>query len=76
MKTSIFRYLLLSAALLPAAAQAFSPAPGVEVEPLGVTNTLVRVAPDSTYLLLPIQDANDESRINVLVDGKQYGEEK
>ncbi len=70
MKTSIFRYLLLSAALLPAAAQAFSPAPGVEVEPLGVTNTLVRVAPDSTYLLLPIQDANDESRINVLVDGK------
>ena len=43
---------------------------GVKVEHLGVNNTLVRVDGDGKYLILPVQEANDEARVNVLVDGK------
>lgn len=42
---------------------------GVKIEHLGINNTLVRVTPDSRYLLLPVQESNDDARINVLVDG-------
>lgn len=45
-------------------------ADGVEVNHLGVNNTLVRVTGDGRYLLLPVQESNDDARINVLVDGK------
>ncbi|MDE6121176.1 MAG: DUF4980 domain-containing protein, partial [Muribaculaceae bacterium] len=43
---------------------------GVEVSHLGVNNTLVRITGDGKYLLLPIQESNDDARIVVLVDGK------
>ena len=43
---------------------------GVEIEPLGVNNTLVRVTADGKYLILPVQESNDEATVNVLVDGK------
>ncbi|WP_305156103.1 DUF4980 domain-containing protein [uncultured Duncaniella sp.] len=43
---------------------------GIEVDHLGVNNTLVRVTGDSKYLLLPVQESNDDARINVLVDGR------
>ncbi|MDE5905629.1 DUF4980 domain-containing protein, partial [Duncaniella sp.] len=43
---------------------------GVKIEHLGVNNTLVRVTADGKYLLLPVQESNDEATVNVLVDGK------
>ena len=43
---------------------------GVEIEHLGVNNTLVRVTADGKYLILPVQESNDEATVNVLVDGK------
>lgn len=43
---------------------------GVEVQHLGVNNTLVRVTGDGNYLLLPVQESNDDARINVLANGK------
>lgn len=52
-----------------AAASAASASDGVEVNHLGVNNTLVRVTDDSRYLLLPVQESTDDARINVLVDG-------
>lgn len=45
-------------------------AEGVEVNHLGVNNTLVRVTGEGKYLLLPIQESNDDARVVVLVDGK------
>lgn len=44
-------------------------ATGVEVNHLGVNNTLVRVTGEGKYLLLPVQESNDDARINVLIDG-------
>lgn len=43
---------------------------GVEISHLGVNNTLVRIIDDGKYLLLPVQEANEEARVNILVDGK------
>ncbi len=43
---------------------------GVKVEHLGVNNTLVRVDGDARYLLMPVQESNDDAKINVIVDGK------
>lgn len=45
-------------------------AEGVEVNHLGVNNTLVRVTGDSNLLILPVQESIDDARINILVDGK------
>lgn len=45
-------------------------AEGVEVNHLGVNNTLVRITGEDRYLLLPAQESNDDARIEVLVDGK------
>lgn len=42
---------------------------GVKIEHLGVNNTLVRITGDGKYLLLPIQESNDDARINLLVNG-------
>lgn len=42
---------------------------GVEVNHLGVNNTLVRIIGDGKYLMLPVQESNDDARIVVLVDG-------
>ncbi|MBP3517415.1 MAG: GH32 C-terminal domain-containing protein [Parabacteroides sp.] len=61
-------------ALLLCGATLFTPATwaasdGVEVNHLGVNNTLVRVTGNGNYLLFPVEEANDDSRVQVLVDG-------
>ena len=44
---------------------------GVEIEHLGTNNTLVRVTADGgKYLILPVQESNDEATVNIIVDGK------
>lgn len=43
---------------------------GVEINHLGVNNTLVRITGDGKYVLLPVQESNDDAGINILVDGK------
>ena len=43
---------------------------GVSVEYLGTNNTLIRIADDAKYLLLPIQDNGEEATVNVVVNGK------
>ena len=43
---------------------------GIEVNHLGVNNSLVRVKGEGNYILLPVQESIDDARINVLVDGK------
>ncbi len=43
---------------------------GVDVNHLGINNTLVRITGEGKYLLLPVQEANDDAKINVIVDGK------
>lgn len=46
-------------------------ADGVEINHLGINNTLVRVNGDGKYLILPVQELyEDDAKINVLVDGK------
>lgn len=73
MKRTILRRLSLACAtaILPAVAGADTPATGgVKVEHLGVNNTLVRLDGDARYLLMPVQESNDDAKVNVLVDGK------
>lgn len=43
---------------------------GVEINHLGVNNTLVRVTGDGRYLMLPVQEMNDDATVNIIVDGK------
>jgi len=43
---------------------------GIKIEHLGTSNTLVRVNGDARYLMLPVQEANDDATVNVVVDGK------
>lgn len=43
---------------------------GVEVNHLGVNNSLVRITGGGRYLLLPVQESIDDAKMNVLVDGK------
>lgn len=43
---------------------------GVAVSHLGTNNTLVRVESEGRYLLMPVQESNDDATVNVLVDGK------
>lgn len=45
------------------------PSKGVEISHLGVNNTLVRITGDGKYLLLPIEESNDDAQIFLLVDG-------
>mgnify|MGYP002068154506 FL=1 len=42
---------------------------GVKIEHLGVNNTLVRVESDGKYLMMPVQESNDDATVNVVVDG-------
>ncbi|MDE5811347.1 MAG: GH32 C-terminal domain-containing protein [Muribaculaceae bacterium] len=46
---------------------------GIEVNHLGANNTLVRVTGQGRYLMLPVQESNDEAVINIIVDGKAEG---
>lgn len=44
---------------------------GVGIEHLGTNNTLVRVTDkDARWLLMPVQESNDDATVNVIVDGK------
>lgn len=44
---------------------------GVGIEHLGTNNTLVRVTDkDARWLLMPVQESNDDASVNVIVDGK------
>lgn len=61
---------MIAAAAIGAAGSLRAADRGVEIEHLGVNNTLVRVTADGKYLLLPVQESNDEATVNVLVDGK------
>ena len=46
-------------------------ASGIEVNHLGVNNTMIRVNGDGNFIVLPVQEAfEDDARINVIVDGK------
>ncbi|MDO4320059.1 MAG: GH32 C-terminal domain-containing protein [Bacteroidales bacterium] len=58
------------AAALALATGSATAADGVEIDHLGVNNTLVRVTGPGRYLIMPVQESNDDARINVLVDGK------
>ncbi len=60
--------LIISAAL--AAALPALAGQGVEVSHLGTDNTLVRVAGEGKYLILPIQENIDDAKINVIVDNE------
>ena len=66
-KTSLAAVTMLGAFMTASGA---SSSEGIEVDHLGVNNTLLRVTGDSKYLLLPMQESNDDARINVLVDGR------
>jgi len=57
--------MIISGTMIPASADN-----GVKVDHLGVNNTLVRIASSGKYLMMPIQDNNDDAKINVIVDGK------
>ena len=65
MKTELTALITFAAALLPSTVRA----EGVKVEHPGVNNTAVRVEGDARYVVLPVQESNDDARINVLVDG-------
>lgn len=58
---------MLATSLLSATVSA---ADGVEVSHLGVNNTLVRITGAGKYLLLPVQESNDDAKVSVLADGK------
>lgn len=43
---------------------------GVKIEHLGTSNTLVRIENPGRYLILPVQESNDDAKVDILVDGK------
>lgn len=43
---------------------------GVKIEYLGTNNTLVRVTTPGRYIILPVQESNEEAAVNVVVNGK------
>lgn len=57
-------------ALLMAPAATLHAEEGIEIDHLGVNNTLVRTDGQHGYLLLPVQESEDDARINILTDGK------
>lgn len=59
--------LMLATSLMSATVSA---ADGVEVSHLGMNNTLVRITGAGKYLLLPVQESNDDAKVSVLADGK------
>lgn len=60
----------LSALSILASGTSASAENGVKVEHLGTNNTLVKVVSDGKYLIMPVQESNDEATVNVIVDGK------
>ncbi len=43
---------------------------GVKIEHLGTSNTLVRIENPGRYIILPVQESNDDAKVDILVDGK------
>lgn len=43
---------------------------GVKIEHLGTSNTLVRIESPGRYIILPVQESNDDAKVDILVDGK------
>ena len=60
---------MLTVTAVIAGSQPATAGEGVKIEHLGTNNTLVRVTGDGKYLILPVQESNDEAIVNVLVDG-------
>ena len=69
-KLTIIGTGLLSAALYGTLAMGASTENGIKVEHLGSNNTLVRVTGSGRYILLPVQETNDDASVSILVDGK------
>lgn len=69
-KLTIIGTGLLSAALYGTLAMGASTGNGIKVEHLGSNNTLVRVTGSGRYILLPVQETNDDASVSILVDGK------
>ncbi|MDE5813036.1 MAG: DUF4980 domain-containing protein, partial [Muribaculaceae bacterium] len=70
--TNIKRFITAMAAmgLLTSVSLSATASDGLEINHLGVNNTLVRVTGGDQYLMFPVQENIDDARINVLVDGK------
>ncbi|MDE6548057.1 MAG: DUF4980 domain-containing protein, partial [Muribaculaceae bacterium] len=70
--TNIKRFITAMTAMgiLTSASLSAAASDGLEINHLGVNNTLVRVTGGDQYLMLPVQENIDDARINVLVDGK------
>lgn len=67
MKTKIIKIMAsLAIVALPSAAKGTSPV----IQHLGTNNTIVRMTGESRYVLMPVQESNEDATINVLVDGK------
>ena len=67
---SILSVLLSAGIILTAGASN----PGVKIEHLGDVNTFVRVDTDSArYLMIPIQESQEDIPVNIIVDGKPGG---
>ena len=41
----------------------------IQIDYLGTNNTLVRVKGANRYLMLPVQESNEDAKVNVLVNG-------
>ncbi len=65
-----FLKIMAITGLVTAAAVSATAADGVEIDYLGSNNTLVRVMGGDQFLMLPVQESNDDARVNILVDGK------
>ncbi|MDY4528526.1 MAG: DUF4980 domain-containing protein [Parabacteroides sp.] len=71
MKTIVNKVcMLLASAFLSTSWMSAQTDRGIRIEHLGTNNTFVRVTGQSKYLLLPVQDAGEESQVHVVVDGK------
>ena len=71
MKTVVNKVcMLLASAFLSTSWMSAQTDKGIQIEHLGTNNTFVRVTGQSKYLLLPVQDAGEESQVHVVVDGK------
>ena len=65
----IRKYILMAPMLLASSLGSMA-GDGVTVEHLSVNNTLVRVDGDARYLMMPVEEAIADARVNLLVDGK------
>lgn len=67
MKTKILKFMAMVAfTALPSIAMGNNP----EILHLGTNNTLVKMSGNSRYIMMPVQESNEDATINVLVDGK------